>query len=349
MVLASKLREVRAQVGFTRLLPTSSDLRAEPEVVPAALGLQTTWLPATEVKGEGIFVRLDEKAHATGRNATRCASARGAARGLREVGGGAEGAAGLPGVRFYLLHSLSHLLLTALSLECGYAASAIRERICSLPDEPVAMGAILLATGSSGTEGTLGGTGRAGAPRRPPPARGVGPRALCSSDPVCGHHSPKGEQTGRLLEGAACRGVCSWRSVRASASTSTSTARWWFRRSGATPRWPSGAAVSSLVELSLPDLERLAHALDRLDGAATLTQEALVRARATRWRPPSVGWWERDVAGARAVLAAVLAGRRRPPACACRWCGRGRRRGRAGRGTRRWWCASSSRGPRGTC
>jgi hypothetical protein len=29
-----------------------------------------------------------------------------------------------PGARFYLLHSLSHLLLTAISLECGYAASA---------------------------------------------------------------------------------------------------------------------------------------------------------------------------------------------------------------------------------
>ena len=29
---------------------------------PAALGLQTDWLPASEVKGEGIFVRLDEEA-----------------------------------------------------------------------------------------------------------------------------------------------------------------------------------------------------------------------------------------------------------------------------------------------
>jgi hypothetical protein len=119
----------------------------------------------------------------------------------------ALGAPGLPGVRFYLLHALSHLLLTALSLECGYAASAIRERIyCSLPDDPVPMAGILLATGSTGTEGTLGGLVDQGrhVARHLRAAWDLG--ALCSNDPVCGHHSPRGEQTGRLLEGAACHG-----------------------------------------------------------------------------------------------------------------------------------------------
>ena len=64
-----------------------------------------------------------------------------------------------PGIRYYLLHSLSHLLITAISLECGYAASSIRERIyCAPTNDPlVPMAAILLSTGSPGTEGTLGG------------------------------------------------------------------------------------------------------------------------------------------------------------------------------------------------
>ncbi len=43
-----------------------------------------------------------------------------------------------PGVRFYLLHSLAHLLLTAISLECGYAASAIREYLPAAKPRPMA-------------------------------------------------------------------------------------------------------------------------------------------------------------------------------------------------------------------
>jgi len=68
------------------------------------------------------------------------------------------------------------------------------------------MAGILLATGSSGTEGTLGGLLEQGrhVARHLRAAWDLG--ALCSNDPVCGHHSPRGEQTGRLLEGAACHG-----------------------------------------------------------------------------------------------------------------------------------------------
>ncbi len=29
---------------------------------------------------------------------------------------------------------------------------------------------------------------------------------LCSSDPVCAHHSPQGDRSERFLEGAACHG-----------------------------------------------------------------------------------------------------------------------------------------------
>ena len=177
-------------------------------MVPAALGLQTDWLPATEVRGEGIFLRLDEDAVCRweASDAVRAREEELRAGFLRWCEAVKEPPP-FPGARFYLLHSLSHLLMTALSLECGYAASAIRERIyCSLPNDPVPMAGILLATGSSGTEGTLGGLvdqgRRLGAHLRAAWDAG----SLCSNDPVCGHHSPQREQTGRLLEGAACHG-----------------------------------------------------------------------------------------------------------------------------------------------
>jgi hypothetical protein len=208
VVLASKLREVRAQVGFTRLMPVSSDLQGEYKVVPAALGLQTDWLPATEVRGEGIFVRLDEEAvrgweqrpEVRQREAELRAGFAKWAEQLKEP-------PDFPGVRFYLLHSLAHLLMTALSLECGYAASAIRERLyCSLPGDPLPMAGILLATGSSGTDGTLGGLVDQGRRLLGHLRAAWDAGVLCSNDPVCGHHTPRGDLTGRLLEGAACHG-----------------------------------------------------------------------------------------------------------------------------------------------
>ena len=52
-----------------------------------------------------------------------------------------------------MLHTLSHLLITAVALDCGYAASSIRERIY-VGDAGYG---ILLYTASPDAEGTLGG------------------------------------------------------------------------------------------------------------------------------------------------------------------------------------------------
>jgi hypothetical protein len=67
------------------------------------------------------------------------------------------------------------------------------------------MAAFLLSTGTTGSEGTLGGLVEEG--RRLP--RHLGPALegakLCSNDPVCAHHDPT-DSSGRHLEGAACHG-----------------------------------------------------------------------------------------------------------------------------------------------
>lgn len=210
IILCSKLREVRVQVGFTRLEPVTPDLQGEFDlkVQSASLGLTADWLPATEVMGEGVFVGLDEARVAKWEEREEVKSR------ARELMAGYDASflpnvepPPFPGVRFYLLHSLSHLLISAISLECGYAASAIRERIyCAPATDATPMAAILLHTGSSGSEGTLGGLVEQGRRLRQHLREALRLGQLCSNDPVCAGHSPDGDPAERFLEGAACHG-----------------------------------------------------------------------------------------------------------------------------------------------
>jgi len=233
VILAPKLREVRAQVGFTRIAPVMPDMQGtyESGVRTARLFLAQDWLPATEIHGEGVFVQLDEAAVSAWekrpavleREEALRAGYEAWRRGLLDQAGDGEAIPPFPGARFYLLHSLAHLLISAISLECGYAASAIRERIYS--DRPTdaggeaqsPMAALLLSTGSSGTEGTLGGLVEQGRSLRSHLVRAWELGALCSNDPVCALHSPAHDPAERHLEGAACHGClyiaecsCEW-------------------------------------------------------------------------------------------------------------------------------------------
>ena len=101
-----------------------------------------------------------------------------------------------------MLHSLSHLLITAVSLECGYPASSIRERIYA---SATGCG-VLLYTGSSDAEGTLGGLVEIGRGIRKHLRAALELGRLCSNDPVCAQHDPANTYEQRFLHGAACHG-----------------------------------------------------------------------------------------------------------------------------------------------
>jgi hypothetical protein len=211
IVLARKLREVMVQLGFTRIEFPTVGLSGEfdLQVEQARIGHNEHWLPAAEIRGEGIFLALDE-AHVERWLARPAVQAR-----ERELASGYEAwtktlqreAPPFPGARYYMLHSLSHMLMTAISLDCGYPASSIRERLyCSEPDDALPRAAILLATGSTGAEGTLGGLVDQGKALVHHLRRAHDDAQLCSSDPVCAHHSPERDPAERFLEGAACHG-----------------------------------------------------------------------------------------------------------------------------------------------
>ncbi len=100
------------------------------------------------------------------------------------------------------VHSLSHLLITAVSLECGYAATSIRERIYATDGRY----GILLYTGTTDAEGTLGGLVQVGRRIDEHVAHALELGRLCSNDPICAQHDPAGRHEERYLHGAACHG-----------------------------------------------------------------------------------------------------------------------------------------------
>jgi len=61
VVLVHRLREVVAQVGFTRFESASPDIDGELSlgISRASLALEVSWLPAIENRGEGVFIAFD--------------------------------------------------------------------------------------------------------------------------------------------------------------------------------------------------------------------------------------------------------------------------------------------------
>jgi hypothetical protein len=206
VVLVHRLREVVAQLGFTRFEASTPDVEGELQigVVAAPLARELSWLPAVENRGEGVFLQF-RKAAVQEWLARPEVVERG-----RLLRAGFEGwedqhphsQRPFPGLPYYLLHSFSHLLLTAVSLECGYPASSIRERVYALDGGY----GLLLYTGSPDAEGTLGGLVEAGRQIDRHVRAALELSRLCSNDPVCAQHDPQNLHECRFLHGAACHG-----------------------------------------------------------------------------------------------------------------------------------------------
>ncbi|MFI1535762.1 DrmB family protein [Streptomyces anandii] len=189
IVLADRLREVRALSGFTRVSPDAT-------VVPADTARRLRWLPAVEVFGEGIFLTLNKSELAAWEADTRV---RRRVTGMRtdldrsfqkdrlETLTGPELAP-----RFVLLHTLAHLLIRQLSFESGYTTASLRERIYARPEQD--QYGILVYTAAGDAEGTLGGLVRQGEPHRLAETllRMTEAAAWCSADPLCAEHTGQG-------------------------------------------------------------------------------------------------------------------------------------------------------------
>ncbi|GAB3119852.1 DUF1998 domain-containing protein [Streptomyces calidiresistens] len=212
---AERLREARALIGFTRLDapdPESPEIATRVEL---SRGTQN-WVPAAEVRGEGIFLRVRDdlmakwvtrvenspqmRAHreAYGRFRTNRKSDRKTS--------DFDPFHGWPGTRYIALHTLSHLLIRTIALECGYGSASLAERVYA-GDAQHPRAGILIYTAVPDSEGTLGGLvslageGRFGRIVR----RALADAERCSADPLCSERLPHPPDD--YLHGAACH-VC---------------------------------------------------------------------------------------------------------------------------------------------
>jgi hypothetical protein len=184
-----RLREVRTLTAFKRIYqPASLDEPGRGEFGELSL-VTVPWLPAIEVRGEGIFVTLQAAAIeawlADPQVSERAARVEQAyAEQFEHQHGEASGRQAIT-PEYLLLHSLAHAVIKRLSFECGYDVASLRERIY-VSREPW-MAGFLIYTSTSDADGTLGGLERQGGGDRFEATirSAIQDCVWCSSDPLC--------------------------------------------------------------------------------------------------------------------------------------------------------------------
>lgn len=208
---AERLREVRALRGFTRVDPPGTDDQqnvkmASISLTPGGIG----WLPAVELRGEGIFMEMDLDRVAEWELAStlRQRAARINTQYIRMCEERKQEPDREITPRFLLVHTLSHLLIRQFSLVCGYSSAALRERlyVSEATGSHKGTAALLIYTATTDSEGSLGGLVRQARPEN------LGLLVLsaleeaswCSSDPLCIESRGQGYESLNLAACHAC-------------------------------------------------------------------------------------------------------------------------------------------------
>ncbi len=204
LIRITRLREVRVLLGFTRVEAPDPEADEQPNIVALSKGAEEHWLPAAEVNGEGIFIEFNEETLAAW---LQSPAIKDLSRKYSESYRAFCTSKGwtITVVRnavYVLMHTFAHLLIKQMSMSSGYSSSAIRERIY-FGDK---MSGILLYTGSSDKEGSLGGLVELGhIGQITNLMRDAFQEALiCTNDPECMSNLPAGKNS----NGAACHSCC---------------------------------------------------------------------------------------------------------------------------------------------
>lgn len=203
--LIDKVRVVNALIGFSRIQPA---MNATDNGFVNVKAPETNWYPAYEVRGEGIFIEFkNAEIDAWVRNNPKVLE--------RSRLINANYATSFIGQnhprtitpKFLMLHTLSHLLITQLSFECGYSIASLSERLyCSEEADGKEMAGVFIYTASGDSEGTLGGLVRQGRSDAFPRIlkKAIASAKTCSNDPVCIMSHGQGRDSLNLAACHAC-------------------------------------------------------------------------------------------------------------------------------------------------
>ncbi|UXI04710.1 DUF1998 domain-containing protein [Photobacterium sp. TY1-4] len=184
VVLLDKLRGVSTFCGFERISPNDN------VVQPQSSQQAQSWLPATEVYGEGIFLEFSE-ARLNNWESTIHGEIKDRLNDFRSRHANTSSTyLPEPDIKFLILHTLSHLLIRQLSFESGYSSGSLRERIYAGESQA----GILIYTADGDSEGSLGGLVLQGEANRLFPAilAALETANWCSNDPVCSEMEAQG-------------------------------------------------------------------------------------------------------------------------------------------------------------
>ncbi len=182
--VVSRLREVKVLKGFRRIDPAADPENSE-KYAPISKS-PLPWLPAVQMFGEGIFIKLNEDAVCRweSENTDRY-KAMGNRLDVKWIG---NDMFNHEKPRYVLLHTLAHLIIRQLTAQCGYETASLREKIYStFNGSDAEMCGILIYTSATDCDGSLGGLAREGDGYR------LGNTILamlenaswCSNDPIC--------------------------------------------------------------------------------------------------------------------------------------------------------------------
>lgn len=216
VLAVDQLRKVNALLGFTRIDEfdrVTDSLHRLVRLHPHQKSQR--WTVATKDLGEGIFLQLDEDAVSTWETRVEGsalwvahveAHRHNFANRYSETSGDTDHMTRMQTPRYWLVHTLAHLLVRRMAMSSGYGGASISERIYAWQgtNERDPAAGVLLCTTASDSEGTLGGLVRLSDADLLPPllASGLDEAKRCSSDPVCSGRTPKPPED--FLHGAAC-------------------------------------------------------------------------------------------------------------------------------------------------
>ena len=149
-------------------------------------------LPANETFGEGLFFQLNDKkidewllenTHSINERFDKFLN--------REINFKQQGASFMQkiknnGIKHFLIHSFSHMMMRELEFSCGYPTASLKERLYISKDQKNNMSGVLIYT-AEGSEGSMGGLVSQGDPEKILEIimKGLERSINCSSDPLC--------------------------------------------------------------------------------------------------------------------------------------------------------------------